>query len=224
MLTKGNAKVGQGIYVWNLPAGSLWSCPGASGACDASLRGGACYARPDTHKGTFGQAATRRMYATNWALVSGENQDCQTFCDSMVAFIGRLNANRRRCGVVRVHTSGDFHSAPYVDAWVRVADAHPDVRFFAYTRSWAVPSLVPALDNLRALPNFTVWASTDSTMAPAPNGWPEATIVGPRFRDTPPGYARCPEQTGRRASCSDCGLCYSPRLRPSAHLAFALHH
>lgn len=119
--------------------------------------------------------------------------------------------------VIRIHTSGDFHSRQYVAMWYVLARYNPGVSFFAYTRSWRVPDLVTALDLLRGLPNVTLWASTDETTGQAPDGWPEATI-GFRY-----GYASCPEQTGRRPSCSACGLCWNPRLQPQARLAFRAH-
>jgi hypothetical protein len=51
---------------------------------------------------------------------------------------------------VRVHDSGDFLSAEYMDAWLRIAAAQRDVLFYAYTKQvrWA---------KARALPDNFVW-------------------------------------------------------------------
>ena len=222
LLTKGNEKLGEGIYHWNLPAGSKFSCPGASRTCDASLRG-SCYARPDSHRASYGTPSTQRLYQANWAMVTGDNADCAAFTDQMIADILGLNARYHKCRVVRLHTSGDFHSLAYVTAWIKIARAHADVRFYSYTRSWTIGELASALDVFRELDNVTLWASTDESMGRPPSGWPEATLVGRHFRGTPVGYGKCPEQTGRRASCSECTLCFSERLRPTARLAFARH-
>src|SRR5262249_48906495 len=115
-----------------------------------------------------------------------------------------------------IHTSGDFYSAPYITMWAGLCDVHLEHSFYAYTRSWRVPELQPALNQLRARPNMTLWASTDDTTGPGPQGWPEATI-GHRS-----GYVQCPEQTGRRAICSVGGLCGPPRLKPAPRRSFSV--
>lgn len=35
---------------------------------------------------------------------------------------------------VRIHDAGDFYSDPYLQAWLRIAEATPDVLFYAYTK------------------------------------------------------------------------------------------
>jgi hypothetical protein len=40
---------------------------------------------------------------------------------------------------MRVHSSGDFFSAAYAEAWIEVANALPEVTFWAPTRTWAAP-------------------------------------------------------------------------------------
>lgn len=37
---------------------------------------------------------------------------------------------------VRIHESGDFYNQNYLDAWVKVANAFPNVVFYAYTKSF----------------------------------------------------------------------------------------
>lgn len=194
LLTRGNTKLGSRVWHFNLPAGE--SCPGASEWCARH-----CYAKRGNYR------FTRSKYAANMAMPTGE------LGRQLDAELSALPAR----AVVRIHTSGDFHSAAYVAMWAALASQYPGMPFYAYTRSWRVPSLVPALDEFRALPNVTLWASTDDTTGPAPNGWPEAAIG---FR---PGYASCPEQTGRRLDCSDCGLCWHRNLRVDARLAFKSH-
>lgn len=36
---------------------------------------------------------------------------------------------------IRIHDSGDFYSAEYLEKWVRIAKAMPNVEFYAYTKS-----------------------------------------------------------------------------------------
>jgi len=53
-----------------------------------------------------------------------------------------------------------------------------DYQFYTFTRSWRVPHIFPHLEELRALPNFVIYASTDRDTRQPPPGWLEAC-----FRD-----------------------------------------
>lgn len=205
LLTRGNRKLGPSILHFDLPAGPDASCPGASTYC-ASV----CYAR----KGHYLFGSVQSKYAANLELWRTDRAKLERMLSAELA---KLPAG----SVVRLHTSGDFVSGAYVTMWARLAAVHPSVRFYAYTRSWVVASIRRDLDTFRALPNVTIWASHDPSMSAPPAGWPVARIV-PTFADAP-AEAHCPEQTGRRASCADCGLCFSSKLQPTARLAFKLH-
>lgn len=205
LLTRGNRKLGSTVFHFDLPAGPEASCPGASTYC-ASV----CYAR----HGHYLFGSVQAKYAANldlWRTKPGQLERLLT------AELGALAPGT----VIRLHTSGDFLSASYARLWMRLAAKHPHLTFYAYTRSWIVASILPALEALRQLANVTLWASTDPTMAAPPATWPTTTIVA--SFDLAPGMAHCPEQTGQRASCADCGLCWNPNLRSSAKLAFKLH-
>jgi hypothetical protein len=67
--------------------------------------------------------------------------------------------------VLRLHVSGDFHSAGYVRKWGEVARACPRVTVYAYTRSWRVPGIAAALEELAAEPNVRLWYSLDAETA-----------------------------------------------------------
>lgn len=205
LLTKGNRKLGANVWHFALPAGT--SCPGASDYC--ALK---CYAK----HGNYRFASVRERYLANWEAA----QDLDTFVEMMAAELSQLPTG----AVVRIHTSGDFFSVPYVTAWHQIARLNPHLRFYAYTRSWTVPELETALrDLLAALGNVKLWASHDQTMPEPPLGWRIATIAGPNWRDIAPGYIRCPEQTGRKPDCASCGICFAAKLKESARLAFRLH-
>ena len=128
------------------------------------------------------------------------------------------------CRLLRLHISGDFTSDRYIDGWTSLISRHPDVTVWAYTRSWRMPALLPALERLRALPNVQLFASIDkSTEELPPTGWRRAWIDGDPRASLPHPYSRehflidreiddaisyvCPEQTGRRANCEECGYC-----------------
>jgi protein gp88 len=205
LLTRGNRKLGASIYHFDLPAGRDASCPGASTYCAA-----VCYAR----KGHYLFGSVQAKYAASLALWRRKPAQLELQ-------LARELTALPVATVVRLHTSGDFLSAGYVGMWSRLAATHPGLTFYAYTRSWVIPSIRASLDIFRTLANVTLWASTDPTMPTPPADWPTTQIV--TDWSLAPTVAHCPEQTGKRASCADCGLCWSSNLRPNARLAFKLH-
>lgn len=133
---------------------------------------------------------------------------------------------------LRLHVSGDFNSIGYISNWITRISARPEVHVWGYTRSWRVPTLLPHLENLRALPNVQLFASMDkSTPELPPYGWRRAWIDGdPRggevhrvlahtdkaglfryfeLQSTMDGVKSliCPEETKAVANCIDCGFC-----------------
>lgn len=222
---KGNAKIGmEGVYTYSrLPGyseqealgteeGDLLpgTCPGATAECQSI-----CYARrPVEERGpVFG------MWRANTLT-------------ERVPDVLPPDAK-----IVRIHVSGDFTSVEYIDGWRKLIHDHPEVRFFAYTRSWRVPELLVALENLRALPNLQLFASMDkSTEEMPPTGWRVAWIAGDyrlyveesadcfglmrrvdervdRNHRALSGQGAdhhsftCPEQTGHKANCQECRYC-----------------
>lgn len=112
------------------------------------------------------------------------------------------------CRLFRVHISGDFDSPTYIEQWIERLTERPDVTAWAYTRSWRVPALLPALERLRALPNMQLFASVDRTSEDPPPGWRAAWMDGDdRIGKRVPSYV-CPEQTGRKSSCETCRYCF----------------
>lgn len=121
------------------------------------------------------------------------------------------------CRLLRIHVSGDFDTVDYIDHWHARLAERSDVTAWAYTRSWRVPALLPALERLRTLPNLQLFASMDaSTREAAPEGWRRAWIDGDlrggegdanrRTFDDTPSYV-CPEERGVKADCVACGYC-----------------
>ncbi len=56
--------------------------------------------------------------------------------DALIVDINRMLSTTH----IRIHDSGDFFSRPYYRAWVEVAEACPEMIFYAYTKS------IPFLD------------------------------------------------------------------------------
>jgi hypothetical protein len=64
-------------------------------------------------------------------------------------------------GIVRLHVGGDFFSLNYLLAVVKVAESHPNILFYSYTKSLHHLKVVGGQDLARGviLPNFLITAS-----------------------------------------------------------------
>jgi hypothetical protein len=92
----------------------LKTCPNA-GACAKG-----CYALAGAYRfSNVAQAFERRLTAT---------QD-ESFVHLMIQDIDRQRAER-----IRIHDSGDFYNEEYLDRWIRIMRARPQVEFYAYTK------------------------------------------------------------------------------------------
>jgi hypothetical protein len=116
-LLKSNSKLRpDGIWSFGITPGA--SCPMA-GACSTF-----CYAQ----KGCY------RIFAKT--VVPKLNRDFKStkkknFADTMIAEIKK----KRHLRYVRIHSEGDFYDQEYLDKWVKIAKACPDVVFYCYTKS-----------------------------------------------------------------------------------------
>jgi hypothetical protein len=79
-------------------------------------------------------------------------------------FVARITAEIHRQGVhtLRVHVSGNFYDAAYVEKWAAISRRCPRTALYTYTRSWRVPSIIPALVALANRPNVRLWFSCDA--------------------------------------------------------------
>ena len=122
----GNRKLRKlGTIGFDIPAGvakdRFNTCP-AKGECAAW-----CFAR----QGFYVFPHVRAAHERNLAIVRGD-------LDRFVGLAVRdLTTRFRKIETVRVHDSGDFFSAPYLNAWFLVAKACPEKRFYAYTKMFA---------------------------------------------------------------------------------------
>lgn len=202
---RGNLKLGQGkgLYTYSklpgLPSPHGGSCPGATDTC---LR--VCYA--------FRVRETPLV----WQMWEENTKR---------ANLPELPEDAKR---VRIHVSGDFVDDIEILKWISLAIHHPHVHFWAYTRSWRVPELLPRLEELRALPNVQLFASVDQSNIEAynwpPLGWRWAWLhrdgpVGPWWYERKQAYP-CPEETGRKKSCEECNYCILGR---HGDVVFSVH-
>jgi hypothetical protein len=185
------------------------TCPGATDECRA-----VCYAaRPVAENGPVNQM---------WWLNSRTEDVPAELPDG--------------CTLLRLHISGDFTTERYIDGWTSLISRHPDVTVWAYTRSWRVPALLPALERLRALPNVQLFASMDKSCEELPpTGWRRAWIDGDKRADVDPAWHAhddlrmtedgavsyvCPEETGRKPNCEACRYCFDGKR---GDVTFLLH-
>lgn len=213
-LSPGNSKTGQTgrlfdtVYVWNLPPAA--ACPGASAWCLTH-----CY-NADERATVFPIQEWQR----NWAWVQQRpNIVAKAIMEQLLSATGRI--------AVRIHSSGDFYSREYVRLWIQIAAECPDVHFWAYTRSWTIENILPALEMLRLMPNVQLFASVDSTMSAPPSNWRHSSVLDDWDQEACVGSSAidriqvtCPEQLGRVPNCASCGYCITTR---SGDIVFLLH-
>jgi len=115
---------GRGSYLFghfSLPA--IQTCPNA-GACKIG-----CYAT----QGRYKFSNVQKSYRTNWELTRNLAGFKETMQLELEALQARATKQNLRLAL-RIHTSGDFYSPGYYSAWVDLAEANPNVQFYAYTK------------------------------------------------------------------------------------------
>lgn len=120
LLTQNSKLKKDGIFNFDIPAykskTGLITCPNAA-TCIAN-----CYAR----QGTYNFSNVRNKHEANLAATFQDD-----FVEKIIAEI-----KRRKAKIVRPHSAGDFYSQEYADKWLQIVKALPEVKFYAYTKSW----------------------------------------------------------------------------------------
>ena len=133
---------------FGLPSGKAFSCPGATSVCETI-----CYAGKleKVFKGV------RNVLVSNYEQLLFENLAGKVaLLDEMIQEFENECDKRNADKLFRIHWDGDFFDEEYTRAWRIVINAHPDVQFWAYTRSdFAVPMLIN-------IPNLALYFSADS--------------------------------------------------------------
>ncbi len=209
LLSLGNDKMGATIHSWSIPA--VRNCPGRTSVCED-----VCYA---TH-GRF--VTTKSKKLMEWRLKQATRND---FVDRMVEELFR-----RGVLICRIHVAGDFMTPTYTGKWLQVVARSQHVRFFAYTRSWRVGSIVPLLEAMAKLENMRLWYSADSEACPSdvPENvqvaWLQTSkedevegdlvfqVRSLRRLELPLAVPICPQETPagkeRGVNCANCQICW----------------
>jgi len=157
-----------GIYNWTIPAfkvtlsdGSKFNaCPNA-GACAR-----VCYARFGTYR--FGNVMKRHLHNLEYLLQHPDDWEEQMsreigqrrFAPSGIphhlpydpsdSFVATWMLTGGKA--VRIHDAGDFFEVGYLFRWVHIAEQHPQVLFYAYTKENSM--IMPLLSAMP--PNFKI--------------------------------------------------------------------
>ena len=198
---------------FGVPSGTDYSCPGATEVCES-----VCYAGKleRMYKGV-------RINAThNFDTInSATGRQLVKLLDDMITEFERECEKKNAEKLFRIHHDGDFFNLRYANAWVAVMLNHPDVTFWAYTRSFHLVKSFAGIDN------FTLYLSVDNDnvesaiVTYAANSWVKLAALGKTFDDAKAllAYmgakgARCPELNGalplvdsNGGACFKCGLC-----------------
>jgi hypothetical protein len=204
-----NGKGSKIANAFSLPAGRHFSCPGATTFCN-----GICYAGrlEKQYKGFKG------VVMHNWELL----KDAE-FSAMVILLNAMIVAFEAQCDKwdapkkFRIHADGDFFNMEYTRAWARVIRIHPNVHFWAYTRSDFAAEYLHA----EGFSNLGLYFSADTVNLPVALAM-EAKGIRLAMVDTTFDKAkesvkgvRCPEQNSKAfalinengGACVRCNLC-----------------
>ena len=114
----------------------------------------------------------------------------------------------------RGHDSGDLFSVPYINAWKRVCELFPSIRFWFPTREYVRESQMNALKDLASLKNVCLKPSAlrMNEKAPIVEGIDAGTAVyDDKEKAEEDGHFVCPATIeGNLATCkgNNCNLCF----------------
>lgn len=177
ILIKGNMRMGDEVYIFNLPP--LKTC------CPTPWCRQNCYAL----KGNFRRFPSVRKSA-EWRYKVSRLPD---FVERVVKEI-----KQRHIRIVRLHASGDFYSRAYVKKWIVIARQCPNVRFRTTTKRH---DLTDIICELNGLPNFIIRESIDPSCPKPIMGLTIAAI------DTTPNVQKLLKEGKIIRCINDCKKC-----------------
>lgn len=197
-----NSKLGPLIGAVSIPA--VITCPGRTAYCESI-----CYAT----KGFFRLKNVKNSLSTNYQIAG----DLNKFKLDMMSALKKAKVT-----AVRIHAAGDFFSEDYIAVWIDIINAYPKIKFWAYTRSWRVASLVAPLQKLAQLNNLQLFASMDKTTRETPPSWMRIADLVDNFSEAKTNYVKCPNQRSPAITCEKCTYCFKP-AKSKAHVVFQEH-
>lgn len=98
----------------------MFNIPATKDICSMECNG--CYAIKEQRRFPAVQSARGLRY---------EMSKASNFADIVIS---ELKALRKPPKYFRIHASGEFYSQSYVDKWFKIANALPNITFYAYTK------------------------------------------------------------------------------------------
>ncbi len=120
-----------GLRVFNFGITAGLTCPQA-GACAKF-----CYAK----KGTYSWGNVKPAFQKRFEITKQDD-----FCELIFEEIVNKQAD-----IIRIHDSGDFYNMEYLSKWLKIIEALPHVKFYAYTKSLDLFEHVTLPDNFTVI-------------------------------------------------------------------------
>ncbi|MEU5476842.1 GP88 family protein [Streptomyces mirabilis] len=118
------------IFNWTLPALTV-HLPGRD-AIRVCKQADACVSLCYARTGTYMFSNVRAHHIKNLLMVVDSLPEWEA------AMADELRHKRYANAAIRIHDSGDFLSADYLNAWVRIMRGAPGIRFYCYTKEVAL--------------------------------------------------------------------------------------
>lgn len=204
------------ISMSNTKMGSVPSfsiTPGKTCSTNARL---SCY-----RKGCYAKRIVQRFPSVREAWA--ENEAIARRCDVSVA--RQINAwlTLWQPKAFRIHVGGDFFSVGYLAEWCAIAEANPNVKFFAFTKQFDV--LREYLNRCGDIPKnlsiiLSAWTPDSFSWCPPEDllkKFPAAWVVGSARDERVVGDVRKELKRGKLIPCSgnceSCGKCFALKKR-----------
>lgn len=204
---------------FGLPSGD--SCPGMTSFCDS------CYAARNEQS-----AGVRDAVEHNLRMLQAAADPTAMFVlirEMIQRYVAHADAAKipPEHRMFRIHWDGDFYSVQYAIVWDAVIAMHPDISFWAYTRSFRDPvNVVPVLADRS---NLALYLSVDADNAAAAASvaaeYPSVRLAGcaedyqharALLPDREQSAVICPENIGRLELTNEHGVgaCVTCRICP----------
>ena len=137
-ISKGNSKIGKGIYSFSTLPGNENHLIYAKGELMTDIPG-TCSKHCETcHKACYAFNSAQRYHNTvipAWGentllLRSGKLKE------EMNKYLTRMNKGKTKVEIMRIHVSGEFRSAEDIEMWNEIAKDHPETIFATYTKNY----------------------------------------------------------------------------------------
>lgn len=212
-LASPNGKSAKIANAFGLLSGSANSCPGATGVCETI-----CYA--GKLENLFPNM--RNVMTNNLEIIKSMPprkgiEALSAMIDTFERACEKWNAEK----IFRIHHDGDFFSLRYAAQWKVVMDMHPNVMFWAYTRSFQYVPVFEGIENLSLYLSVDEDNVSEAIETYNANPWVHLAGLAQTFDEAKALLAsmgakgaRCPELNGALplitsdgGACKTCGLC-----------------